>query len=158
MEFVAVDAATPVPLMSENVVLPSPERSLLEELSSTDDDSVPLAKMLKGKAAELGESSKSGEGAQRVPLRFCICSHTLMQSSAEASSSGSPVLPSKHKASTTVIREEEEADEVHEVMSVQRIFLQQLLQCRYRRVSLQQLQCRRLFWEWVKLDLLFLQA
>ncbi|KAL8209628.1 hypothetical protein R6Q57_006360 [Mikania cordata] len=103
MEFVSVDADISIPLSTEIVVIPSPEQSLLEDISNTDDDIVPLAKILKNKVTDVGESSKSG--TQRVLLRFRFRSHAQMQPIAEASSAESPLMHSKRKASAVVIQE-----------------------------------------------------
>ncbi|KAD3337402.1 hypothetical protein E3N88_32922 [Mikania micrantha] len=87
-----------------NVVIPSPEQSLLEDVSSTDDDTTPLSKMLKGKAAVVGESSKAGN--QRVPHRFRLRSHAQARHTTETSSTELPVVPAKRKAPLVVIQEE----------------------------------------------------
>ncbi|KAL8252556.1 hypothetical protein R6Q59_036249 [Mikania micrantha] len=79
----------------------SPEHSLLEDVSSTDD---PLSKLLKGKAVVAAESSKAPN--QRVPLRFRLRSHAQAQHLSETSTTDFPMMPLKRKASLVAIVEE----------------------------------------------------
>ncbi|KAD5960271.1 hypothetical protein E3N88_11743 [Mikania micrantha] len=104
MEFVDVDGDTPIPLSSENVMVASPEHSLQEDMSSTDDDITPLSKLLKGKAVVAAEPPKVP--TQRVPLRFRLRSHAQTGHPSETSTTELPLVSIKRKASLVPIVEE----------------------------------------------------
>ncbi|KAD6795351.1 hypothetical protein E3N88_06247 [Mikania micrantha] len=86
-EFVDVDADIPIPLSSENVVIASPEHSLQEDVSSTDEDTTPLSKLVKGKAVVAAEPPKTGHPS-------------------ETSKTELPLVSLKRKASLVPIAEE----------------------------------------------------